>query len=99
MTVNRIYYYDINGTQEPDHEYMAAFLLDEGVIFLSPHNTGSTIMWININDYFCPASDCEELLYNDIPILFDLYVKKQYDGVCEFVARKRGIENKHWRDK
>ena len=36
---NRTYYYNIRGTMEPDYESMAAYLLDEGILFVSliPH--------------------------------------------------------------
>lgn len=94
---NRVYYYDINGRQEPDLESMAAFLLDEGVLVIYSTEDGVTLH-ILINDYFVPASDVELITYDEIPILYELYLKKQNDGICEFVANKRGIENKHWRE-
>ncbi len=94
----RIYYYDINGTQVPDVEYMSAFLLDEGVLFISP-NKDKVSLCINVNDYFCPGSDGEFVTYDDIPVLFKLYEEKDRDGIYEFVANKRGIENKYWKDK
>lgn len=94
---DRIYYYDINGKQEPDQESMAAFLLDEGVLFISPSKDRVTLC-VLINDYFVPASDAELITYDEIPILYELYLKKQNKGICEFVANKRGIENKHWRE-
>jgi hypothetical protein len=94
---NRIYYYGINGKQEPDHESMAAFLLDEGVLFISP-TKDIIVLCVLINDYFVPAADAEPITYDEIPILYELYLKKQNEGVCEFVANKRGIENKHWKE-
>jgi hypothetical protein len=35
MSVTRTYYYDIYGKMEPDYESMAAYLLDEGVLFVT----------------------------------------------------------------
>jgi hypothetical protein len=57
------------------------------------------LLFVLINDWFVPGSDAESIELGEIPQLFELYRAKGYDGVCEFVANKRGIPNKHWRDK
>lgn len=101
-TINRTYYYDFGFSgQEPDYESMAAFLLDEGIVYLSQmwdaENNEGAYLRININDYFRPAADGEDLPFSDIPKLFDMYRKDGYSGVTQYVADKRGIPNKHWR--
>ena len=102
-TIERTYYYDIKGEIVPDHESMAAYLLDEGIVYLSQmfdkDNNEGAYLCININDYFAPCADSEDLPWRDIPKLFDMYRKDGYSGVAQYVADKRGIPNKKWRDK
>ena len=98
---SRTYYYTIDGKQVPDEESMAAYLLDEGILFVSgaatDYNNKKCIgLCININDYFCPGSDAESVTYEELPILFELYNNHKYDGVTKFVAEKRGIPNVRW---
>lgn len=95
--MSRTYYYDIDGKKVADEESMAAFLLDEDVLFLGQEN-GVACLFVNINDYFCPAADGEDVGLNDLPKLFDLYVEKGYKGITQFVAEKRGVPNVYWRD-
>lgn len=100
--ITRTYYYDFSDATGPvpDHENMIAFLIDESILFVGNYDTNGMInLFVNINDFFHPASDAEPLPLNDVPKLFDLYREKDYDGVAEFVAFKRGIENISWRDK
>ena len=92
---DRIYYLGEN--KHPDIESMVAFLLDEGLLFCHTQDSKLTL-FLNINDYFIPAADSEDLTEEDIPILFEAYRSKQYDGVAEFVAKKRNIPNVHWRN-
>jgi hypothetical protein len=104
MTDNRTYYYDIKGKMEPDYESMAAYLLDEGVLFvssaISKHNGKDCLaLYVLINDYFVPASDAESVTYDELPKLFEMFKEKRWDGVSQFVADKRGIPDLHWRDK
>lgn len=44
------------------------------------------------------AADSEDLPWKDIPKLFDMYRKEGYNGVAQYVADKRGIPNKRWRE-
>ena len=100
--ITRIYYYDIRDVNGPipDHENMIAFLLDESILFAgNDYGSGTVTLYININDFFGPGCDAEPLPLNDVPTLFNLYKTKGYDGVSEYVAFKRGIENIRWRDK
>ncbi len=104
MTDNRTYYYDIYGKMEPDYESMAAYLLDESILFVGSaidkcDKQECTGLFININDYFAPAADSEPVTYSELPKLYEMYKEKKYDGVSQFVADKRGIPNIYWRDK
>lgn len=103
-TVNRTYYHDFGYSgQEPAYESMAAYLIDMGIVHLgcgtSCNHEDAACLFININDYFHPAADSEDLPLEDIPKLFDMYRKDGYNGVTQYVADKRGIPNKLWRDK
>jgi hypothetical protein len=104
MTDNRTYYYDIYGKMEPDYESMAAYLLDESILFVGSaidkcDKQECTGLFININDYFAPAADSEPVTYSELPKLYEMYKEKKYDGVSQFVADKRGIPNIYWKDK
>ena len=99
----RVYYHDIYDKIEPDYENMAAYLLDEGVLFLTSavnkHDSKECLgLSVLINDYFVPASDAESVTYDELPTLFRLYLQRKHDGVAQFVADKRGIPNIYWRD-
>ena len=102
---NRTYYYNILGKMMPDYESMAAYLLDEGILFagaaLDKHDGQHECvgLFININDYFVPAADAEPVTYDELPKLYEMYKEKKYDGVSQFVADKRGIPNIYWKDK
>ena len=100
----RTYYYNIFGKMEPDYESMVAYLLDEGVLFVTSAIDRCTQkeclgLYILINDYFVPASDAESITYNELPKLYELYKEKQWDGASQFVAATRGIPNIYWKDK
>jgi hypothetical protein len=99
-TITRTYYYDIQGEIVPDHESMLAYLIDEDILFSgNSYDNNTATLYININDYFAPAADAEKLPHSDIPKLFEMYRENKYDGVAQYVADKRGIPNKRWRDK
>jgi len=100
---NRIYYYNIYGKMEPDYESMAAYLLDESILFVGSavdkcDNQECAGLFININDYFVPAADSEPVTYSELPKLYEMYKERKYDGVSQFVADKRGIPNIYWKD-
>ena len=99
----RTYYYNILGKMAPDHESMSAYLLDEGILCVTSavnrHDDKECLgLCININDYFGPGSDAESVTYDELPKLYELYKQRQYDGVSQFVADKRGIPNIYWKD-
>lgn len=100
-TINRTYYHDFGySAQEPDYESMVAYLLDERVLFLGLYTEDNSVkLYISINDHFPPDARVELLPAPDIAKLFDMYRKDGYSGVAQYVADKRGILNKHWRDK
>jgi len=100
---NRTYYYNIRGKMEPDYESMAAYLLDESILFVGSavdkcDNQECAGLFININDYFVPAADSEPVTYSELPKLYEMYKERKYDGVSQFVADKRGIPNVYWKD-
>ena len=100
---NRTYYYNIYGKMEPDYESMAAYLLDESILFVGSavdkcDNQDCAGLSININDYFVPAADSEPVTYSELPKLYEMYKERKYDGVSQFVADKRGIPNIYWKD-
>jgi hypothetical protein len=100
VTIERNYYFEIAGEKVPNEEDMLAFLLDEGVLFSgNDYGNGTVNLYINVNDYFAPAADAESLPHKDIPKLFEMYRKDGYSGVSQYVADKRGILHKHWREK
>ena len=100
----RTYYYNILGKMMPDYESMMAYLLDEGILFAVPAcakydgDKECVGLFININDYFIPASDSEAVTYDELPKLYEMYKERKYDGVSQFVADKRGIPNIYWKD-
>ena len=99
VTIERHYYFEIAGEKVPNVEDMLAFLLDKGILFSgNDYGDGTVNLYININDYFAPAADAENIPTNEIPKLFDMYHKDGYDGVAQYVADKRGIPNKRWRE-
>jgi len=102
-TIERTYWYDINDKMVADHENMAAYLLDEGILGVTSavdrYNGKECLgLYVNINDYLVPCSDAESVTYDELPILYELYKQRKYDGVAQFVADKRGVPNKHWRE-
>ena len=90
---------NLSNMNDMDYEEMLDHLITHGVVFDIDELDDSRTILININDFFAPAADAEEVSYDEIPKLFDLYNQKGYDGVSEFVALKRGIANISWRDK
>lgn len=96
------YYHDILGKKEPDIESMVSFLLNEGVLYVTTGTDAmgqpSITVTVVINDYFVPAADGESVTIDELPTLFELYKEENWDGVTKFVATKRKIPNKHWRD-
>jgi hypothetical protein len=99
VTIERNYYFDICGKKVPNEEDMLAFLLDEGIVFSgNDYGNGTVNLYINVNDYFAPAADAESFSHKDIAKLFDMYKENGYNGVAQYVADKRGIPNKKWKE-
>ena len=81
---------------------MLSRLLADGVLFcnsrefvcprLKEAKEETIVLFININDCFCPAADAECLTLTELPTLFSLYEDKEFFGVVEFVALKRGLQ-------
>jgi hypothetical protein len=99
ITIERNYYFEIAGEKVPNEEDMLAYLLDEGIVFSGNDNGSGTVnLYINVNDYFAPAADAESFPHKDIAKLFDMYKESGYNGIAQYVADKRGIPNKRWRE-
>ena len=99
VTIERNYYFDICGKKVPNEEDMLAFLLDEDIVFSgNDYGNGTVNLYINVNDYFAPAADAESFSHKDIAKLFDMYKENGYNGVAQYVADKRGIPNKKWKE-
>jgi hypothetical protein len=97
--MNRQYYFDVDGKQEPNETAMVAYLLDCGALFIGSESIEKTSgLCISINDYFGPGADSEKIEPHEISKLFELYRQKGFEGICEFVANKRGIPNVCWRE-
>lgn len=100
MKSRKYYYITFEGEAEAIIEEMAAYLLDANILFIgSSEDKKQTALYVNCNDYFVPAADAESISYSEIQILFELVVAKGEIAVYEFVANKRNIPNKHWREK
>ena len=102
-TIERTYWYDINDKMVPDHGNMTAYLLDECILFVTSavnrHDGKECLgLCININDYFGPCADADSVTDDELPKLYELYKQRKHDGVAQFVADKRGVPNKHWRE-
>lgn len=104
--MGRTYYYNIDGKLVPDEESMAAYLIDEGVLFVNSRDykdkmsSGHTlVLFININDVFGPGADAEDVTYEELPKVYDLYQEKGYQGIIEFVGQKRGYEKSRYMER
>ncbi len=99
INTNRQYYFDVGGKQEANKTAMVAYLLDCGALFIGSESVEKTSgLYILINDYFGPGADSETIEPREIPKLFELYRQKKFEGICEFVANKRGVPNVSWLD-
>lgn len=100
MKSRKYYYITYKGEAEAVIEEMAAYLLDADILFIgSSEDKKDATLYVNCNDYFIPAADAESISYSEIQILFELIKEKGESSVYEFVANKRKIPNKHWREK
>ena len=93
------YWFIIDGKAVPNEEAMLSKLLDDDVLFCNSRQyvckfvgkikEETIVLYINVNDCFCPASDAEGLTLTELPKLFQLYEDKEHFGIIEFVALKR----------
>lgn len=85
-----------------NNEAMAMYLLNEGVLFLlhgmSAQNKLTLSLFVNCNDIFTPASDCEEITYDELPDLCRIYIEEER-GLMKWVAKKRSIPAVSFREK
>ena len=93
------YWFDINGKKEPDHEAMAAHLLEENILFVNSRKyviedaiskNETLILHLNCNDVFAWAyADGEDVSYNELPELFKMYEANRDCGPTQWVCIKR----------
>lgn len=96
----RKYYITFDNKEYAVIEEMVAYLLDSDILYIgSSKDKTEATLYVNCNDYFIPAADGESIAYSEIQKLFELVKEKGEIGVHEFVAKKRNIPNKHWREK
>lgn len=98
----KTYWFDINGEKVPNLEAMLSKLLEDDILFCNTRKfqcpfskeicEDTIVLFININDTFCYAADSECLTTEELPKLFELYQKKEYYGVVEFVALKINLQ-------
>lgn len=95
------YWFNVDGKAVANEEAMLSRLLVDNILFcnsrkyvcLDGHIKEETIvLFINVNDCFAPAADAESLTLAELPTLFRLYEDKEFFGIIEFVALKRGIQ-------
>lgn len=77
-----------------------AHLLIEDVVFINDHwfegswdekQKGLFGIYVNCNDTFFPASDAEEVVYNELENLYEHYEKDNIVGPLIWVAQKRKL--------
>lgn len=69
------------------------------VLTCYPTDDGTVKVAVNLNDYFVPASDGEEIAMADAPVLEALYKQEGWPAIHQWVADRRGIPNQHWRER
>jgi hypothetical protein len=79
-------------TKEQFKKLMVLMDYDDGVLVAI-----NDCLLINCNDFFAPAADAEEVSFEELPELLDAV--NSHETAMQWVAKKRGIECKHWREK
>lgn len=90
-----------------DEELALSEMLKEGILFCNccyyslqkdGKSEGETVvLFVNLNDIFCPAADALELLTTEIEDLYSLYsqykyLQNKYYGVIKWAALKLGLK-------
>lgn len=98
-SIQRAYWYDINGKKEPDENSMLAKLLDENILFANSFAyaysdgvlRGRTItLFVLCNDVFAWATaDAEDITIEELPQLFEMYEKNPKCASTQWVCVKR----------
>lgn len=72
-------------------------LCADDVVTCYPTDDGTVKVAVNLNDYFVPASDGEEIEMADAPTLVALMDQGGWQAIYQWVADRRGVPNRHWR--
>lgn len=84
-----------DGERRPNHETMAAKLLNDNVLFIlnvSRKDEQCAAAMVNVSDVFKREFDFEPISRHEIPDLFRLYEEDDYNGVIKWAAIKRGLK-------
>lgn len=79
---------------DPEIEEALGYLLAEGVLITSFFNPPPEQLhfFVLCNDVFYRAADCEELQNSgEIFTVFHIYRKDGFDGLVEWIAKRRGV--------
>lgn len=103
--IERDYYFDIDGKKFPNEEAMAAWLLDNGCLFLNSRKyvdnwkgkeetqPETLVMFLNCNDVFAWAcADACEVTSDELPRLFDMARADEKYGAIKWACIKRNLQ-------
>ncbi len=72
-------------------------MLKDGILWIYTDEKNRCGYALNCNDYFTPAADAEEIDIGELVEVCKIWEEQKDMGVMGWIAKKRGIENKHWR--
>lgn len=84
---------------DPTPEQMWAAIqlaVDDELIFVA-EDGGVITPALLCNDFFVPAADAEDIVWNEVPGLRDLYFAGGSTALLKWIAKRRGVPYKHWR--
>jgi hypothetical protein len=96
MDNNSKFWFDIDNKQVPNVERMTSYLLNNNILNIGEcgcNNGNFAILFVDLNDVFGAGADCHVITCEEIPTLFDIYVKNGNDGIINYIANIRGIKN------
>jgi len=100
MNEKREFKYEANGVTHYNHEYLAAKLLEEDVLFLNSRKfveygsieakDETLVLFLNCNDVFIwGCADGESVTMDELPVLFELFELNNTYGPVKWVCIKR----------
>lgn len=72
-----------------EHDYLVAHMLLNSAIFITSGDGERLGLAAIVNDTWGPYADCEIIPYRQIPVLYRLWQRKGYAGVCAWVTVRR----------